>query len=74
MKLFDLEHPFFVPVATRVIVVAICAVWGLFELATGALFWAMFFLGLAVICGWRFATIDYSAIAKANSDRDLNRR
>ncbi|MEJ6396518.1 hypothetical protein [Yoonia sp. 208BN28-4] len=62
MKLLDLEHPFFAPVATRVIVTAICAGWGLFELSSGAVFWAMFFLGLALICGWRFATIDYSAL------------
>ncbi|MCG3267901.1 hypothetical protein [Yoonia sp. I 8.24] len=67
MKLLDLEHPFFTPVGVRVAVVAVCAVWGLIELVNGAVFWTIFFLGLAVICGWRFATIDYVAVNKAQN-------
>jgi hypothetical protein len=34
--------------------------WGLFELSSGAKVWAMIFLGISGICGWRFATIDYN--------------
>ena len=70
MKLLDLEHPFFTPVWVRVVVVLVCAGWGLVELANGALFWSMFFLGLAAICGWRFATIDYAALHATRSSED----
>jgi hypothetical protein len=70
MKLFDFEHPFFTPLWVRVAVVLICAVWGTFELLGGAVFWSMFFLGLAVISGWRFATIDYAALNAARSDAE----
>jgi hypothetical protein len=68
MKILDLEHPFFIPVGVRVAVVIICAAWGLFEISNANVFWAMFFMGLSVICAWRFATIDYAAIDKARSD------
>lgn len=70
MKLLDLTDPFFEPVVVRVVIVAITAIWGLFELSTGAVFWAMFFLGLSVICGWRFATIDYAALSDARDKAD----
>lgn len=70
MKLFDLTDPFFEPVGVRVAVVAVSALWGLFELSSGAVFWSMFFLGLAAICGWRFATIDYAALSEARSKAD----
>jgi len=39
MKLLDLEHPFFAPVWVRVVVVAICIGWGLFEFANAAVLW-----------------------------------
>lgn len=63
MKLIDLTDPFFAPVWVRIAVVAVCAVWGVFELSTGAVLWGAVFLGLALICAWRFATIDYDANA-----------
>jgi len=59
-KLFDLQDPFFAPPGIRVAIVAITALWGLFELWTGATLWGIIFLGVSAICGWRFATIDYS--------------
>lgn len=60
MKLLDLNHPSFRPVWVRVAVVLVCFVWGLVELSTGAMLWAVIFLGLGAICAYRFATIDYS--------------
>ena len=60
-KLFDLADPFFAPPWIRVLVVLITAVWGLFEVTAGATLWAVIFLGISVICGWRFTTIDYKA-------------
>jgi len=65
MKLLDLEHPFFAPVWVRVVVVAICIGWGLFEFANAAVLWGVFFCGIGVICGYRFSVIDYEAIADA---------
>lgn len=59
-KLLDLENPFFAPLWIRIAVVAVMAVWGMFELSQGEYMWAIIFLGFAAICGWRFATIDYS--------------
>ncbi len=67
MKIIDLEHPFFTPVWIRVAIVLACAIWGLIELLNGAVFWTMFFIGLAAICGWRFATIDYVAVNRAQN-------
>jgi len=58
-KLIDLEHPFFKPLGVRIAVVAVCVVWGIFELSQGNGFWAAIFLGMAGICGYRFSVIDY---------------
>jgi hypothetical protein len=59
-KLIDLEVPFFAPAWIRIAVVLVLAFWGLFEMLAGAPMWGTIFIGLAGICGWRFATIDYS--------------
>ncbi|WP_293449934.1 hypothetical protein [Planktotalea sp.] len=63
-KFLDLENPFFAPLWIRIAVVVVMAVWGTFELSQGAILWAIIFLGFAAICGWRFATIDYSKTPK----------
>ena len=63
-KLVDLTDPFFAPPWIRIAVVAVMVAWGLFEMSTGAVLWGTIFLGVSVICGWRFATIDYSADPK----------
>jgi len=68
MKLLDLNHPFFKPVWMRVAVVAVCFGWGLVEFANGNGLWGVLFVGLAVICGYRFSVIDYSAIQDADKD------
>jgi hypothetical protein len=62
-KLIDLYHPFFAPVWIRIVVVVVLVAWGLFELSTGAVLWAIIFIGIGAICAWRFATIDYSAFS-----------
>ena len=62
-KRVDLEDPFFAPVWIRVAGVLVTTVWGLYEFASGATLWGTIFIGISVICGWRFATIDYSADA-----------
>ena len=60
-KLIDLTDPFFEPVWVRVCVVLVTALWGLYEMSAGATLWGVIFIGISVICAWRFATIDYSA-------------
>jgi len=59
-KFLNLDSPFYKPVWIRVLLVAVLAGWGMFEVSMGAVIWAIIFLGLAGICAWRFATIDYN--------------
>ncbi|WP_299728810.1 hypothetical protein [uncultured Tateyamaria sp.] len=59
MKFFDFTDPFFAPVWIRVCVVAVCVLWGLFELATGQVVWAVVFFGMGALSGWRFCVNDY---------------
>ncbi len=71
-KLIDLEHPFFKPLGVRIAVVAVCVLWGLFELSQGNGLWAVVFIGIGAVCGYRFAVIDYASIedtAKTPPDR-----
>lgn len=63
-KLIDLHDPFFEPIWVRVAVVLVLICWGLFELSTGRAMWAVIFLGIGVICAWRFCTIDYKSQPK----------
>lgn len=63
-KLIDLEDPFFAPLWIRVLVVVISVAWGLFEISAGSPMWGVIFIGIGVVSGWRFATIDYSATRK----------
>lgn len=63
-KLIDLEDPFFEPLWIRIAVVLVTTVWGIFEIANGAVLWGIIFLGISAICGWRFATIDYSNLSE----------
>lgn len=60
-RLINLEDPFFAPLWIRVAVVLVTLLWGGFEIYRGAPLWGIIFLGIGAICGWRFATIDYSA-------------
>ena len=59
-RLIDLDHAFFARPRRRYITVAICALWGLFELWTGAVMWAVIFLGVAGVAQWSFSQIDWS--------------
>ena len=60
-KFLDLENPFYAPLWIRILVTYVLILWGFFEVSQGAYAWAVIFIGLGLICGWRFATIDYSA-------------
>jgi hypothetical protein len=54
MRLFELQHPIFRPHWRRVLVVAICLGWAVFELATGSPFWAIIFGALGATAVWQF--------------------
>ena len=53
-RLFDFNHPFFIPLWRRVLVVAACLGWAVFELIGGNPFWAILFgaIGLAAAYGF----------------------
>jgi hypothetical protein len=52
--MFDLDHPFFRPLWIRVIIVALCLGWALFEIASGSPFWAILFGAIGLFAAYRF--------------------
>lgn len=53
-KFFDLDHPFFKPLWLRVVVVALCLGWAVFEFTLGSPGWAMLFGAVGVYSAYRF--------------------
>jgi hypothetical protein len=51
-KLFDFNDPFFKPLWLRVAIVALAGGWGIFEFASGQMFWGTLFVGVAAIAFW----------------------
>lgn len=49
-----LDDPRYRPLWLRILVVGICIGWGLFELSTGAVGFAMLFLAAGGYVAWRF--------------------
>lgn len=54
MKLFDLQHPWFIPLYRRVLVTASCLFWTIVELVTGGPFWTILFGGMTALCVHQF--------------------
>jgi hypothetical protein len=54
MRLFDLQHPWFIPLWRRVFVTAFCAFWMVVELLAGGPFWVILFGGLTALCIHQF--------------------
>lgn len=52
--MFDLDHPFFRPLALRLAIVGLCLGWGVFEFATDSPFWGTVFGGVGLVAAWRF--------------------
>jgi hypothetical protein len=68
---FDLNHPFFIPLWRRVAVVAFAVGWGLFEFASGSPFWGTLFLGIGGYAFWGlFLAFDASAAAQQRERSD----
>ena len=57
MRFFDLRTPFFRPFWSRALVTAVCLGWALFELSTGAVFWAILFGAMGAWCAWEFFVV-----------------
>jgi len=53
-KFLDTDHPFFRPLWIRILLVAVCAGWGILEFVTGSPFWGVLFLGLGAYAAWGF--------------------
>jgi hypothetical protein len=54
MSYLDLDHPFFLPLWRRVLTVAVCLGWALFELSGGHYFWAVIVGAAALYAAWGF--------------------
>ena len=55
-----LDHPFFVQPWRRHLTVAVCVLWGLFELSTGAVGWAVFTFAIGAFAQWQFSRVDWA--------------
>ena len=53
-KAFDLQVPFFKPLWRRVVVVALCLIWAVFEVRNGAPFWGLVFAAAGLWCAYQF--------------------
>ncbi|TNC69135.1 hypothetical protein [Rubellimicrobium roseum] len=53
-RLFDLNHPFFIPLWRRVAIVVACVLWAMVEAATGSIMWSALFASIGLYCGWHF--------------------
>ena len=66
--MLDLEHPFFVPLWRRVLIVVLTLGWAAFEfLVTAAPFWGMLFAAIGLYCAWTFFKGDYVARVEAKT-------
>ena len=73
--MFDLNHPFFIPLWRRVAVVVFAVGWGLFEFASGSPFWGTLFLGIGGYAFWGlFIAFDPSAAAEKRERFDAEGR
>ncbi|MFW2544881.1 hypothetical protein ACN2XU_19785 [Primorskyibacter sp. 2E107] len=54
MKLIDVQLPFFRPLWRRVVTVAVCILWALFELSMGNSGWALAFGAIGLYCAYQF--------------------
>jgi hypothetical protein len=54
MRLFDVQHPWFIPLYRRIIVVVLLLGWTVFEFLRGSPFWGVLFGGLGLYCAHQF--------------------
>ena len=57
MKLFDLRHPFFMPLWRRAVTCGVVGGWAAFEFVTGNPGWSAMFGAIALFCLFEFFII-----------------
>lgn len=57
MRLIEPRHPFFRPLWRRIAVVVVSLGWALFELSTGAVFWAILFGAIGAYAAWEYFVV-----------------
>lgn len=50
--MWGFDNPWFRPLWRRLLIVGLVLGWGIFELVTGAPFWAVVFLGIGALAAW----------------------
>ena len=55
--MFDLRHPFFLPLWRRVLTVAVALGWAAVEAVTGSPGWALIFGAAGAWAGWQFFVV-----------------
>lgn len=66
--MFDVMHPFFLPLWRRIATVAACLGWSLLEFAWGNPGWAALFGGIGLYCAHQFfVAFDAEAIKKKHN-------
>ncbi len=70
MDIFGLKHPSFKPVWVRVSIVVFCTLWAVVEFLWGNAAWGTAIAAIAVICAYRFRSIDYTAIKRPGETED----
>ena len=53
-RLFDFNHPFFRPLWLRILIVAVCLLWAMFEASTGQMMWAILFGAIGLYAAYGF--------------------
>ena len=52
--MFEINHPFFLPLWRRIAIVLLVFGWAMFEFSNGAEIWSALFCALGVHCFWAF--------------------
>ncbi len=71
--MFDMRHPFFLPLWRRILTVGICLGWALMELLTGSPGWALLFGAVGGWAGWQLlVTWDPTYFDKTTDETDTD--
>jgi hypothetical protein len=76
MKFFDIQHPMFIPLWRRLLIVAASFGWAMVELSSGQVFWAALFGAAGLYCAYQFFVVfDLPAlIARRDATETPNKR
>jgi hypothetical protein len=53
-RFLDLDHPFFIPLWRRVLIVVACLGWAVFEFTAASPLWGTLFAVIGLYAGWHF--------------------